>query len=346
MVKKTRSELALAILEKLAEKPLSTQQVSESVESNWSTVNEVLEELKKEGKVKEIVSTDKIKIYQRITGDTYFEIPIAEDEKKKFRTLFFWILQEYKSRGTIPTKTHLAKATVSLIKRDNKELIDLPVVWYIYGMIPLMIADPAKDYQEEFNFEHKIKIKSLIKEYIDENGSMSSGQIQKKQHLEYNGEIYQLSDALFDSLNESKLNKDNILNLLNKLFIACPIDNDFPEIFGLMEKFVSIVNKLSVFSNLNDNRKEISATFDALWKFIATYKFYKSLIEQKRFLLNQELIFNLYIRSTLEVRRNCLEESLSNLYSIYLNKLDDREIEISPEVEKIREIMEGWTGED
>ena len=76
MVKKTRSELALAILEKLAEKPLSTQQVSESVESNWSTVNTYLEELERERKVKSIISADKAKTYQRVFGDTYFDIPI------------------------------------------------------------------------------------------------------------------------------------------------------------------------------------------------------------------------------------------------------------------------------
>lgn len=345
MVKKTREELALAILESLAEKPLSTQQISEKVESNWATVNGVLEELKKEGKVKEIVSTDKIKIYQRITGDTYFDIPITNEERKKFRTLYFYIMQEYKQHGKIPTKTHLAKTAVHVIKNLNSGLSDLPTAWYLYGVIPLMVADPSQDYQEEFKFEHETKIKNLITEHVKKNSNKGSGKIQKEQHVEYNEILYTLADEFLRMINEQKLDKDKILDILNKFFIVCPTDKEFPEVFELTDRFISTVRKLSFFENLQKFRREISLTFDALWKFIATYKFYQSITAQKRF-SNRKLILDLYIGKVLEVRKNCVQESLSELYSIYLNSIDEREIEIPEEIMKIRDIMADWTGEE
>ena len=166
-VRKTPQQIKEEILSILNDGPLSIEQIRKKVESNWSTINVYLEELSKEGKVKEIVSADKAKIYQRILGDTYFDMPITDNERKKFRTLFSLILQEYKLIGSIPTKTHFAKCAVHVIKNESSGLSDLPTIWYLYGLIPQMIADPSQDYQEEINLDHKVKIKNLINEYIN-----------------------------------------------------------------------------------------------------------------------------------------------------------------------------------
>src|SRR3989344_6926700 len=171
IVRKTAEQIKEEILSHLKETPLSIEQIRIKAESNWSTINSYLQELNKEGKVKEIISADKAKIYQRIFGDTYFDIPITDDERKKFRALFSLILQEYKLTGSIPTKTHFAKCAVHVIKNESSGLSDLPTIWYLYGLIPQMIADPSKDYQEEINLDNKTKIKNLINEYINKNGS-------------------------------------------------------------------------------------------------------------------------------------------------------------------------------
>ena len=42
----------------------------------------------------EIISADKAKIYQKIFGDTYFDIPITEKERKEFRTLFSLVIKK------------------------------------------------------------------------------------------------------------------------------------------------------------------------------------------------------------------------------------------------------------
>jgi hypothetical protein len=343
-MKKSREEIKQAIILALEQKPLSTQQISEKIMSNWSTVNEVLEGLKAEGKVREMVSADKAKIYQRIVGDTYFDIPISSDERKKFRTLFSLIIKKYKEINETPNKTQLAKVAVKVINSQESGLSELPTVWYLYGMIPLMIADPSQDYQEEFIFEHKQKIMNIITIFIRDNKDKKTKQIQKEQHQEYNDGLYQLHDDFLELIEKNSWNNDQIFKLLNEFFIICPINEEFKEVFTLTDRFISTVRKLSHFDRLENHRTKILLTFDALWKFIATYKFYETISFKREF--SDKNLLNLYLGNAISVRKSCAEESLSDLYSVYLSKLDDRELELTPEAEKVREIMQGWTGED
>ena len=65
--------------------------------------------------------------------------------------------------------------------------------------------------------------------------------------------------------------------------------------------------------------------------------------------MKKEIILNFYLGRDIEERKRVLEESLSELNSIYLNKLTKfyvEKIEIPEEVKEIRRIMEDWTGED
>lgn len=348
-IRKTAEQIKEEILFQLREAPLSIEQIRKKVESNWSTINNYLDELSKDGKVKEIISADKAKIYQRVFGDTYFDIPITDEERKKFRALFSLILQEYKSKNMMPRKTHFAKCAVHVIKNESSGLSDLPTIWYLYGLIPQMIADPSQEYQEEFELEHKIKIKNLIKDFIEKNGGKSSGQIEREQHKEYGEELYLLSDDFFKIINKSKLENEEILKILNDFFIACPIDNEFPEIFDLTEKVLSLIRKMDLIGiKLQNYKKEILLTFDSLWKFIALYKLYKSRTVGKN-ALNKEVLLKFYIGSTLESRRKTLQECLLELNTDYLNKLSEfdlNKIKLSSEVQDIRKIMEDWTGED
>ena len=255
------------------------EQLRKKAESNWSTVNSYLDELSKEGKVKEIISADKAKIYQRIFGDTYFDIPITDDERKKFRTLFSLIIKKYKEESKTPNKTELSKAAVRVINTPESGLSALPTVWYLYGAIPLMIADPSKEYQEECVMEHKQKINNVIEIFIKENYDKKSKQIQKEQHKEYNDKLYQLADNFLELTETQEWDKQRIFETLNDFFVVCPIDEDFKEVFSFTDRFISTVRKLSYFDDLGNNRTgtKIILTFDALWKFIATYKFYQSI---------------------------------------------------------------------
>lgn len=344
--RKTAEQIKEEILSCLNEGPLSIEQIRIKVESNWSTTSRYLDELTKEGKVKELLSTDKAKIYQRIIGDTYFDIPITDDERKKFRTLFNLILREYKLQGKIPKKTCFAKCAVQVIKDESSGLSELPTVWYIYGMIPQVIADPSMDYKEEIVLEHKHRIKEIIVDFI-KNEPESIKQLNHEQHKKYGEELYIIADNIFTVLSKKTWNNSELTELLNKFFIACPVDFEFPEVFDLTEKVFSLIEKLDIIGEeLHNYRKEILLTFDSLWKFIALFKLYQSKIKGKN-AINKDHLLKFYLGNFIESRKTTLKENIMELNAIYLSKLskfDANKIKLPDEVREIRNIMEDWAG--
>lgn len=344
--RKSSEKIKEEILSQLEKQPLSVEQIRKKIkDSNWSTINKYLEELKKNNLVREVISTDKIKIYQKVMGDTYFDLPITEEQRKKFHTLFSMILEEYKRRGKSPTKTHIAKCAVYAI--DNKEsgLDDLPIVWYLYGMMPLMAIDTTKQYQKEESLPHEKKVQNLIIEFIEENGHKKSGEIQKEQHRKYNEEMYIAMDNLLEVINKPKFENKEVTKWLDELFIACPSEEHFMEVFDLVEEASSVIQNLDVMGvRLQKYRKEIFQLLDALWKVIAIYKLINNIL-QKEVLINKRTLLDFYLSGAIQDRKGSLQEAFSELNSVYLNKLakfDVDSIELSEEAKEVARIMEDF----
>jgi len=340
IMKKSQEEIKNAILSALEFKPLSVQQISEKINSNWATVNEFLEELKKDGKVKELISTEKIKLYQRITEDTYYSIPITEEKRKEFRYIFSLVIDKYKQiKKRMPNKTELAKVVVDTIKIAK---LDLPTAWYIYGQIPLMIVDPARDYNTDFIRSNNEEISKIVINIIQEQKHSSTKELRQEHYTKYNNLLYETKEKLFSK--DLNWNKDTqkVLELYNCFLVNCP--NNPPELFFLTEKLTGLVYKLFSLGRLTDYKIDILVSTDCLWKFISLNLFLSSLIEIKEY-SNKKEIYGFYLAPAFEVKRQAVEESLSNLESIYLSNLSDKEIELSDKATKVREIMSDWTGE-
>jgi hypothetical protein len=347
-IRKSAEQIKQEILQSLNEKPLSIEQLRKKVESNWSTVNIYLEELKKEKKVKELISTKKEKIYQLNTPDTYFNLPLSDEQRKKFRTLFYLIVKTYKDENRFPTKTQIAKCAVRVINQESS-LSDLPTISYLHGTIPILVASPVEKYSQEIQLKNQLRIMKIIQEYVKQNCRKTSRQIDREQHLELGDELYNLSDDFLIEINKDKPSQEELLDILNKLFIECPVDSDFPEVFHYADRFISTLNKLSFFAKLPDYKKEITPCFQALWNYLATYKAYQSI--KSKILPNKEIILEFYIGNMMEARKTCFEENFSELESAYLAKLAEpssniENIELDKDIIEIRKIMEGWTGED
>ena len=344
--RKNSQEIKNEILSQLDKQPLSVEQLRKKIkDSNWSTINKYLEELKKDGYVREIISTDKIKIYQRIVGDTYFDIPITEKQRKKFHTLFHMILEEYKKKGKVPTKTHVAKCAIHVIDNKRSGLDDLPIVWYLYGMMPLMAIDISKQYQKEETFPHEKNIKKLIMEFINENSYKKSSEIQKEQHRKYKEEMYVALDNILNVLNKSQFENKEIIKYLDELFISCPTEEDFLEVFDLLEDVISIIKKLDIIGiSFQDYRKQIFQLLDSLWKVISVYKLSRSIL-QKNNIMSKETLFGFYLNGAIEDRKRSLKESFSEINSVYLNALanfDPESIRLSNESKEVARIMEDF----
>lgn len=348
--KKSPSEIRTEILSSLSKGPLSVEQIRKTIkDSNWSTINKYLEELREEEKVAEIISTGQIKIYKKVTGDTYFDIPITDEQRKKFRALFSLIFQTYRELGKQPQRTEVAKCAVHIINNQNTELSDLPVVWYLYGRIPLMAVCTTEDYTSEIKLEKEEIIKSLITEFFNENKGKKSRDISVDQHKKYNEEIYVIYDKISELLNGNQLNNEELISLLQEFFIKCPVDSEFIEVFDLTEKVISLIRKMDKINvPFGEVRNKLFPVLDSLWKFVAIYKLYKSLLEFPD-LIDKETLKAYYLGAALEEKKRTLREAISELHSIYLQKLSEdksEQEEISEDVKEIRKIMEDWTGED
>lgn len=338
-IKKTSQQINEQIISELDSGPKTITELKDLLGSNWQTIEKFLKELEKEEKVKEIISLDKRKVYQLSNPDTYFEIPITSKEREKFNTLYYLILEQYKLKKRIPTKTEFAKVAVDVIT-ESEELKNLPTIWYLYGMIPLKAAEPSQEYFKEFDFQHERKINNLIINSIEEKKNQSSTEMQIAQHKRHGELIYVYCDEFVEETKNS-WNMDKIFETLNKLYISCPIDEEF-QIFEFFDKFNSTFRKVSLLLNnkIDEHKRGIILTFDSLWNYFATYRAYKSIQKLNKF-KDKKDILNFYVGNMLESRKEILKESLSNFYSIYLNNLrEDIELKTSPEINEIRNIME------
>ncbi len=296
-----------------------------------------MDELIKEKKIREIIATDKISYYQKIT-ETYYNIPITKKQEDSFKFLFSAIIQEYKKNKGLPRKTDLAKDSVDVI---NKLKLELPTAWYIYGQIPLMMPDPTKDFSTTYVPKNAEEIRKEISYIFKAHNGMKVREREKNHYVEYNNPLYQIKEKL---LKEISLMEDEkkIMDDFTEFYIKCPL-SDFPELFSLTERLYLLINKLKIIDSLKIHRLEIVLSLDALWKFIASYQLLDSISKNPQY--NKNEIFQFNLGSAIETKRYCAEETISNLESIYLSELPNKDVDISENAKEVREIMSDWDGE-
>ncbi|MCK4997166.1 hypothetical protein KAS08_02585 [Candidatus Pacearchaeota archaeon] len=336
MSKKTATEIENDILEFLKDGPKTITELKNDMKSNWLTVEKFLKKLSDEDKVKEIISTDKKKVYQRVYSDTYFDVPITTKDRQMFNSLYSLILSKYKVLERIPTKTEFAKVAVDVIEK-SEELKDLPRIWYLYGMIPLKAAEPSQEYFKEITFKNELEIVKFIADSIKDKKDKSSITIQQEQHKRFREWTYINCDQFMKETKD--WNDKKILDALNEIYISCPIDDEF-KIFDFFDKFNTVVGKLSVLGKLNEYKNEIIITFDSLYKYYTTYRAYKSFQELNFFKNNNDLL-NFYIGNSIDSRATVFDECFSDLNSIYLSNLNKNvKLKLSEDALEVRNIFE------
>ncbi|MEK6936274.1 MAG: hypothetical protein AABW67_05795 [Nanoarchaeota archaeon] len=329
--RKSPLEIKQKILEALNSKPLNAQEISKAINSNWSTVKNYVEELINEKKIKEIIATDKISYYQKIT-ETYYNIPITSEQERLFKFLFTAIIQGYKNKNKLPKRTELAKDSVDII---NELKLNLPTAWYIYGQIPLMIPDPTKEFSTTYVPKEADAIKKAISRLLDTNKGMKVREREQSHYIKYDNQIYQIKERLLkeiSSMNDEK----KILEEFTKFYIKCPI-SDFPQTFELTERLYSVINKLIIIKTLTKHKIESMLTLESLWKFIASYYLLDSISKNPQY--SRDELFQFNLGSAIETKKYCAEEAISNLESIYLSELPNEEIDISEDSKEVREII-------
>ena len=262
--RKTPEEIKQKILEALDDKPLNAQDISKAISSNWSTVKNYVEGLAKEGKVKEISFKGQA-VYLKITEDTYFNIPIKEKHREMFRFIFYNAINKYQEKtGKQIRKTELAKLSAEL----NSDLkLNLPIVWYLYGPMPLMIIDLKKDYNTDFKPENAEEIKTAISKWINENKRNLIRELRVEYYQKSKNTVYYLKEKIFQSLEK----KD--YSMIDDLFFdfLCSVisyNKKFEEIASEVYLIISGAGYMHLTDSPEFQNRFLLA-FDSLWKYIS-----------------------------------------------------------------------------
>lgn len=340
-MKRKGEEVKERILNVLWLKPLTIQEISKEIDSNWLTVEKFVKELEQEGKIREVISTDKLTLYQKINEDTYYNLPITDKDREMFKFIFSTLLEKYRKKKKTPNRTEFSKAAVDVIKEAN---LKLPVVWYLYGQIPLMIADPQKEYGAAYKPENHKEIEKISEKIVNAQNYNNTKELKLSHYEKYNKELYRIKVDILSALKEK--DSKRILNLFNQFYVACPIGQD-DEMFFLTDRLCTVARKLKLLRILEDNTIDIALALDSLWKYMALNQMIHSLVKDERY--KKDELMQFYFNPIIETKKYATKESIQNLESLYfanLDKFDPESVELSKEVQGIREIMEDWTGED
>src|SRR3989344_3509174 len=319
--RKTPEQIKQRILEELdkQQKPLSVQDISKEIGSNWLTIKDYIQELQQERKVKEIVLGDK-KVFRLVREDTYLDIPITKDEKEKFYFLFDNARRLFKEFGKEPTKTDINK---SIIKAIDKFNLEVPTVWYLYGKMALLKYELEKDYFTPHAPKNYKEIVNFLQETINQiSKKKNSKEVREDQYICYGKTLYQIKEEIYQFILKEDINKnkEKLKELFSSFLVCLPSQDDFNEINELVSKFIMIIRKMTYLENLNLSKKQVIESFDAIWKMIAMYMFYNSLTEYSRF-KNKEEIKSLYFEDALNNKISIAQEMISDLEIEYLNSL-------------------------
>jgi len=320
--KKTPEQIKQRILEELdkQQKPLSVQDISKEIGSNWLTIKDYIQELQQERKVKEIVLGDK-KVFRLVREDTYLDIPITKDEKEKFYFLFDNARKLFKELGREnPTKTDINKSIIKVIDKFN---IQVPTVWYLYGKMALLKYETEKDYSTSYAPENQKEICIFFKEVVNRIAKKkNSREVREDQYLCYGKTLYQIKEEIYDFILKEDLNnhKEKLKEFFSNFFVCLPSQDDFNEINELVSEFVMIIRKMTYLDNINLYKKRIIESFDAVWKMIAMYMFFDSLTKYFRY-KNRDEIKSIYFEDVLDSKISIAKEIVSDLDIEYLNSL-------------------------
>jgi len=346
MTKKSREEIIDSILIHLDEKPLSIQQISEKVGSNWTTINEILEQLKIEGKVKEIVATDKIKIFKRTDYPVFYGIPISKEYREQTLFIASEITKEWKEKNNreLPLNTTLQKVAVEVIRKCK---LDLPVLPLHYGLVTALAIKPEEQVNKNYEWKGKPDkgfIIEMIKEEVSKHKNKASEE-ENKQYTKYGLKLFQTRKEIITLFKEN-LEEINIKELNEKILrISFLLPTDSVEVYNLFDRFVSSSIIMFMSKEPKKNLSEIREAFDILWDLVTTEMFLRG---AKSFIQGEDIqLFELIRGFHLNSKIGTAEERIVNLESVVRSiNPDELDVPMDEESIEIRRILAEGAGEE
>ncbi|MFB6191152.1 MAG: ArsR/SmtB family transcription factor [Candidatus Nanohaloarchaea archaeon] len=326
MGRKSSRELVGDIAEALTSEPQSIQKISDEVGADRQSVTKYLEELEDAGIVNEDRSgrTRKFYVSEYEDNEAYFQLPLKNEEKEKFRALFRKILDEYREQfDKIPGKLTYQKIAVSVIKDLG---LELPHGRYQFGSITAMNYTPGDgesagpvDFGPGFS---ESELDESVRENVREYGELGFHDARKKQYEDEDMELYlkkeEIMEQLAGQIEDRKKFERDLYSFLSKT----------PELEEKHED--ALIDFIAVSTDLLDeasHRARVIETFQELWELIAFYCLEEDMSEY----YDKEVLES-RMENDRKEKWDEVEQALTELISLHK---DVKEYEISEEMQDV-----------
>ena len=333
MVRKTKKQLVQRIIQLLEDKPMTVNEISVAVGSNWDTAYNALGLLKSIGLVSER-GEGKKKIFKKINDktttkrkDTLLGIPITKECEDLCHYLFNKVKKKWiQKTKQEPNKTQMQKV-IGEIADNLKFPYEIPRGWYLFGQVCVLEYNPQEEYSSEFN-ENIPNLNKEIETAIELYSKFSNTyEIQAEQYQRKNNKLY-LTKLKLNKLLCYKLDQNSKL-LISKLLSSLEMNflekEDNKPIVNLLTTYSSITNRLFLEKKeeeLEELHKLIIDCFNCLWELMATANLYNSLINGKYGYSSEKLsiYFSPRFDTLIALCKDYLEELNSNLLPKEINE--------------------------
>lgn len=281
MERNSPSEIISSILNSLTKGEQTLTQLSNATKINRITVSQYISAFEKGGIVE--VKTDGRERWVSLKNpvDTYFGLPIREEEKELMKKIYSVIKRYCKEiYNEEPKKTHVYKIIYDVMKERK---LNLPVGWYQHGPCSVLI------YSGNEESELKLDYESLIKEKVKQYCKLSPIDLQKEIYIKYNSKLYNIKE---DIKSGKEIDPLELLKVVPK------------ETLDLVTDFARATLLLGW-------EKTRSIFFSSLWKYISLVNFKISL----KYYYGDEI--EEYLKHKIEERKQEVEEQLDQIIFEY-----------------------------
>ena len=349
-IRKNSQQIKEEILSHLKKSPSSTKKLSGLLKSNWSTINTHLEELKREGSVREIYSKENLKIYVRTDYPVFYGFPLSKNDLNDSLFLLSEIIKLWKEKkGDEINKTTMQKIAVNIVK--NNPSLNIPVVRFHYGKVLTahLEQDSYQDILQIYDIKqpnnHSEITESIEKEIKSENYSNIAWKDRRRQYEKYGEmEVFLIKEKLSHLFIKKENDSKKMMDLFYGLFLKIPSTEKYSYLFEKYHDFISATDFILNSNQFNKGDeekkrnylKEISETFNSLWQALTTEFFFEDI----------ESVVNEEFQSTMQLIKDSkiktyyfeIEEKLNNL-SEYKKMLTPKRNELDKEEKEIKNIL-------
>lgn len=345
--RKNAEQIQEEILSHLKEGPKSIKKLSELTESTWATINLHLDNLKKENKVREILSVNNLRVFIRADYPVFYGLPLDGEKRNLSLYLLAKIVDSWKETHNrqIPNKTTVQKIAVEIAEKEPS--LNLPVVRFHYGKVLPVNIEPQNASQIiiDYNVTEPKNSDEILKKIHDEiktgNHTNIAWKEKKNQYEKHEDmKIYSLKDEIeYASHNKDNFGADTEKIIYN-FFLEIPSTLRYSY---YLQKYHDFINAFKFIISSDEFEKEkkqylqeIIEVFNSLWQSLTTQFFFEDFGAQTDKEL-EEIQENIE-KNTFEIDAFQIDDRITNLLS-YKNYLTIKKKELNENEKKIMNIL-------